>query len=98
MSKYDYPRSCVGFDLGDEVETIDGKIGKITFICPCEKCAERGFFDVSWETTDGKYSGCIDAEEVNAGLPHYRRIGGQVLEYEPFCIRRRQVSLHQQER
>lgn len=80
MSKYDYHRSCVWFDLGDEVETIDGKIGKITFICPCEKCAERGFFDVSWETADGKYSGCIDAEEVNAGLPHYRRIGGQVLE------------------
>lgn len=95
MKKYNYSRCCVGFDLGDEVETMDGTIGKITFICPCERCAERGFFDVTWETMDGEYSGCIDADEVNDGLPHYRRIGDQVLEHEPFCAPRRQIIFHQ---
>lgn len=94
MKKYDYSRCCIGFDLGDEVETMNGIIGKITFICPCERCAERGAYDVIWETMDGKDSYCIDADEVNDGLPHYRRIGDQVLEHEPFCAPRRQISFH----
>lgn len=66
------------FRVGDEVETVDGMVGKIVSICHCEKCAERGFFEPQWETTDGKYSDYITVYQANHGFPGYRRIGKYV--------------------
>lgn len=70
------------FHVGDEVETIDGMVGKIVGICHCEKCAERGFFEPKWETPDGKYSNYITVNQVNWGLPYYRRIGKYVWDHD----------------
>lgn len=66
------------FRVGDEVETVDGISGKIVSICHCEKCAERGFFEPQWETTDGKYSDYITVYQANHDFPDYRRIGKYV--------------------
>lgn len=70
------------FRVGDEVETVDGTVGKIVGICHCEKCAERGFFEPKWETSDGKYSDYITVNQVNWGFPLYRRIGKYVWNHE----------------
>lgn len=70
------------FHVGDEVETIDGMVGKIVGICHCEKCAERGFFEPKWETPDGKYSDYITVNQVNWGFPYYRRIGKYVWDHD----------------
>lgn len=70
------------FRVGDEVETIDGMVGKIVSICHCEKCAERGFFEPRWETPDGKYSDYITVYQKNCCFPDYRRIGKYVWNHE----------------
>lgn len=70
------------FHVGDEVETIDGMVGKIVGICHCEKCAERGFFEPKWETPDGKYSDYITVYQKNCCFPDYRRIGKYVWNHE----------------
>lgn len=70
------------FHVGDEVETIDGMVGKIVGICHCEKCAERGFFEPKWETPDGKYSDYITVYQKNCCFPDYRRIGKYVWDHE----------------
>ena len=42
-----------GFKVGDEVITSTGKIGKITNICNCDQCEERGFYEPTVETEIG---------------------------------------------
>lgn len=70
------------FRVGDEVETVDGMSGKIVSICHCERCAERGFFEPRWETSDGKYSDYITVNQANWGFPYYRRIGKYVWNHD----------------
>lgn len=70
------------FRVGDEVETVDGMSGKIVSICRCERCAERGFFEPRWETSDGKDSDYITVNQVNWGFPYYRRIGKYVWNHD----------------
>ena len=70
------------FRVGDEVETVDGMSGNIVSICHCERCAERGFFEPRWETTDGKYSDYITVNQANWGFPYYRRIGKYVWDHD----------------
>lgn len=70
------------FCVGDEVETVDGTVGKIVSICHCERCAKRGFFELRWETPDGKYSDYITVNQANWGFPYYRRIGKYVWDHD----------------
>lgn len=70
------------FCIGDEVETVDGMVGKIVSICHCERCAERGFFEPEWKTLDGEYSDYITANQLNLGFPYYRRIGKYVWNHD----------------
>ena len=70
------------FRVGDEVETVDGMSGKIVSICHCERCAERGFFEPRWETSDGEYSDYITINQANRGFPYYRRIGKYVWNHD----------------
>lgn len=70
------------FRVGDEVETVDGMSGKIVSICHCERCAERGFFEPRWETSDGEYSDYITVNQANRGFPYYRRIGKYVWNHD----------------
>ena len=40
------------FNIGDEVVTTFGEVGRITDICKCEACKKRGFHEPIW-TEDG---------------------------------------------
>jgi hypothetical protein len=42
-----------GFKVGDEVITSTGQVGKITDICDCDRCEERGFYEPTVETETG---------------------------------------------
>lgn len=45
------------FKVGDEVITTHGVKGTITYICDCQSCFDRGFYEPTW----------ID----DSGSPHY---------------------------
>lgn len=34
---------------GDKVITADGLIGNVIYVCHCEHCAERGFFEATYQ-------------------------------------------------
>ena len=66
-----------GFKVGDEVITSTGQIGKITSICDCENCKERGFYEPTVETEDGDIIYLTNnAKKVN--FRSFYKIGDQV--------------------
>lgn len=69
------------FNIGDEVITVEGQRGYITYICHCERCAERGFFEPSWcdEQDDMHYISNYVAEN---GFDHYYKVGSYY--FNPF--------------
>lgn len=62
------------FNTGDEVITVEGEKGYITYICHCERCAECGFFEPSWEDEHGEMH-YISNYEAENGFDHYYRVG-----------------------
>lgn len=40
-----YDDLTCGFKVGDQVITSTGKVGKITNICTCDQCKDRGFYE-----------------------------------------------------
>lgn len=62
------------FNVGDKVVTIDGVVGKITSICDCDHCTERGFFEPFWVDDDGR-SRNIGNYEAKRGFREYHQIG-----------------------
>ena len=62
------------FKVGDEVVTIEGVKGKITDICTCEKCEERGFYEPIW-VDDYHYTHYITKCEAELGFYKYYKIG-----------------------
>ena len=69
------------FNIGDEVITTDGQRGRITCICHCEKCKDRGFYEPSWEDEygDTHYISNYEAENNFRG---YYKIGAY--RFNPF--------------
>lgn len=65
------------FRVGDEVITTEGERGKITKICTCDRCQERGFYEPFWigEDKDNKYERCIDKFTAEIGFNGYYKIG-----------------------
>ena len=63
------------FHVGDEVITTEGVRGKITNICTCSMCEERGFYEPSWIAEDGKYEHCIDIYDAKSGFSSFYKIG-----------------------
>ena len=61
------------FNVGDEVISVGGIRGTIRYVCDCEKCAERGFFEPEWEH-DNEYE-YITKFEATIGFPGYYKIG-----------------------
>lgn len=59
---------------GDFVETADGRVGYVKYICRCEKCKERGFYEPTVHFTDGEED-CITKYEAENGFKGYKRIG-----------------------
>lgn len=63
------------FNVGDKVITTDGRTGRITYICTCDRCKERGFYEPSWiDDYDGNtdYISDLDAKD---GFKEFHRIG-----------------------
>ena len=64
------------FNPGDVVITTEGKRGKITNICTCEKCRDRGFNEPFY-LLEGKdeFEHCITNYEAEAGFLNFYQIG-----------------------
>lgn len=62
------------FNIGDEVITARGTVGKITGICDCEKCKARGFYEprVKYENGEGGY---IQIFDLKSNFERYYKIG-----------------------
>lgn len=65
------------FKVGDEVITDDGKVGKIIDICKCDKCKERGFYELEVEFDDGDTS-YIEISDKNDGFGSFYKIGSHI--------------------
>ena len=63
------------FHIGDEVITTEGIKGKITSICTCDRCQERGFYEPFWTCEDDKWEHCIDKFTAECGFNGYYKIG-----------------------
>lgn len=62
------------FHIGDEVITIEGVKGKITSICKCKYCEERGFYELFWENEYNKVEECITIYDMEDGFSRFYKI------------------------
>ncbi len=67
-----------GFKVGDEVITSTGQVGKITDICDCDNCKERGFYEPSVEVEIGSGSVWITNNDKKVNFASFYKIGDQV--------------------
>lgn len=65
------------FNIGDEVITDDGLVGKIIDICTCERCEERGFYEPVVDFGDG-YNNYITHWDNVDGYSQYYKIGDYI--------------------
>ena len=63
------------FNIGDLVITIEGVKGKITSICTCDRCEERGFYEPFWAGEDDDYERCISKFTAETGFNGFYQIG-----------------------
>lgn len=63
------------FNIGDIVITTEGKIGKITNICTCDRCEERGFYEPFWVDEDDDYEHCISIFAAQHSFIGFYQIG-----------------------
>ena len=63
------------FEIGDEVITTEGEVGKIVDVCNCERCAERGFFEPIWVKDGDKYQKYIDIYNAKNDFNSFYKIG-----------------------
>ena len=69
----------IEFHKGDFVENKDGRVGYISFICHCDKCKERGFYEPTIKYTNGTEDYISDCSVNNIPL-EYKRIGSYEFE------------------
>lgn len=67
-----------GFKVGDEVITSTGQVGRITDICTCDQCKERGFYEPVVEVEVGNSSIWITDNDKRVGFRSFYKIGDQV--------------------
>lgn len=65
------------FKIGDEVITADGVRGKITDICECKWCKQRGFYEPEWKEDGTGEVRHISHHHAEKGFPLYYKIGEQ---------------------
>lgn len=70
------PITDIQFHEGDYVESRDGKIGYISYICHCDECKKRGFFEPTIQYLDGT-SDYISNYSVKYVSKDYKQIGTQ---------------------
>ena len=70
------PITDIQFHEGDYVERRDGKIGYISYICQCDECKKRGFFEPTITYSDGT-TDYISNYSVKTVPSDYKQIGIQ---------------------
>ena len=66
------------FRVGDEVITSTGQVGRITNICTCDKCKERGFYEPKVEVEIGSEKIYITDNDKRANFRSFYKIGDKV--------------------
>lgn len=69
--------SC-GFKIGDEVITSTGKVGRITHICTCDSCKDRGFYEPRVEVDIGNEPIHITVNDKRDNFSSFYKIGDKV--------------------
>ena len=69
--------SCV-FKIGDEVITSTGKVGRITHICTCDSCKDRGFYEPRVEVDIGNEPIHITVNDKRDNFSSFYKIGDKV--------------------
>lgn len=67
-----------GFKIGDEVITSTGEVGRITDICTCKKCKERGFYEPTVEVDIGNDAIYITDNDKRNNFSSFYKIGDHV--------------------
>lgn len=73
-----YKELTCGFKVGDQVITSTGKVGKITSICTCDRCKERGFYEPNVEVEIGTGSIWITDNDKRVDFRSFYQIGDQI--------------------
>lgn len=83
-ASYQYCDECMkngltcGFQVGDEVVTSTGEVGKIIDICTCDNCKERGFYEPKVEVEIGSGAIYITDNDKRVNFRSFYKIGDQV--------------------
>ena len=66
------------FNVGERVITTEGETGRITHVCTCDNCKNRGFYEVFW-INDNDVSSIWDENitryQAENGFKGYYQIG-----------------------
>lgn len=88
----------IQFHEGDYVERSDSKIGYISFICHCDECKKRGFFEPTITYSDGT-TDYISNYSVKTVSSDYKQIGTQKFSTEystEHVLRKKIVALEKE--
>ena len=83
-ASYQYCDKCMekgltcGFKVGDEVITSTGEVGRITHICTCDFCRDRGFYEPTVEVEIGNNAIYITDSDKRNNFRSFFKIGDQV--------------------
>ena len=73
-----YEELTCGFKVGDQVITSTGGVGHIDWICNCDRCKERGFFEPHIEVEIGVGSIYLTDNDKRRDFRSFYKIGERV--------------------